>query len=192
MNYIVKDLMVPISEYATVSEGATLFEAVLALEEAQVNFDRSKYHHRAILVLDKNNQVIGKLSQLNVLRALGDEADRDRSGKISRLGEFGFSPQFVGIMEAKYRFAGRSFKEICAAPANLKVENFMKATSPGEYVDEDAPLETVVPQFLYGRHLSLLVTGKQGDIIGILRLSDVFAAVFHMMEESQQGNKPAT
>ena len=46
MNYIVKDLMVPISEYATVPVGATLFEAVLALEEAQLNFDRSKYQHR--------------------------------------------------------------------------------------------------------------------------------------------------
>ena len=33
--YLIKDLMVPISEYATVPEGSTLFEAVLALEKAQ-------------------------------------------------------------------------------------------------------------------------------------------------------------
>lgn len=188
MDYIVKDLMVPISEYATVSVGATLFEAVLALEEAQVDFDRSKYHHRAILVLDQNSQVVGKLSQLNVLRALGSEADKKQSEKISRLNDFGFSPQFASNMEAQHRFAGRSFKEICAAPANLKVENFMKATTAGEYVDENAPLETVIPQFLYGRHLSLLVTREEEGIIGVLRLSDVFAAVFHMMEESQQAH----
>lgn len=31
---IVKDLMVPLEEYATVHEGATLYEAVLALEKA--------------------------------------------------------------------------------------------------------------------------------------------------------------
>ena len=186
MNYIVKDLMVPIAEYATVSVGATLFDAVLALEEAQLNFDRSKYHHRAILVLDENNQVVGKLSQLNVLRALGAEVDRKQAEALSALDGFGFSPQFVSSMEAKRRFAGRSFNEICTASAGMKVENFMKATTPGEFVDEEAPLESVVPQFLYGRHLSLLVTGKSGDIIGILRLSDVFAAVFHIMGESQQ------
>ena len=49
MEYIVKDLMVPISEYATVAKGSTLFEAVLALEKAQEEYDHSKYHHRAVL-----------------------------------------------------------------------------------------------------------------------------------------------
>lgn len=189
MNYIVKDLMVPISEYATVSLGATLFEAVLALEEAQLNFDRSKYHHRAILVMDENNQVVGKLSQLNVLQALGAELDSKQVKKVDRLAEFGFSPQFISTMEARQRFSGRSFRDICAAPANMKVENYMKATSAGECVDENTYLETVIPQFHSGHHLSLLVTGEGGDIIGILRLSDVFAAVFHMMEESQQANQ---
>ena len=33
--FLVKDLMVPISEYATVSQGSTLSEAVSALEKAQ-------------------------------------------------------------------------------------------------------------------------------------------------------------
>ena len=36
-SYTVKELMVPLSEYATVSEDATLYEAVLSLEEAQEN-----------------------------------------------------------------------------------------------------------------------------------------------------------
>ena len=41
MSYIVKDLFVPISEYATVPKGSTLFEAVLALEKAQEEFEHS-------------------------------------------------------------------------------------------------------------------------------------------------------
>ncbi|MDY6831223.1 MAG: CBS domain-containing protein [Thermodesulfobacteriota bacterium] len=182
MNYLVKDLMVPISEYATVPVGATLFEAVLALEEAQLNFDRSKYQHRAVLVMDGNNHVVGKLSQLNVLHALGADVDNREIKTIRQLDRFGFSPQFISAMEARRRFAGRSLKDICAAPAAMKVEQFMKATTPGEYVDENATLESVIPQFVYGAHLSLLVTGN-GEIVGILRLADVFAAVFHAMEE---------
>jgi hypothetical protein len=46
----VKDLMIPLSEYATASEDATLNEAVLALEKAQNNFQKGKYKHRAILI----------------------------------------------------------------------------------------------------------------------------------------------
>ena len=40
--YKIKDLMVPMSEYATVSEEATLYEAVLALEKAQEEFDHTR------------------------------------------------------------------------------------------------------------------------------------------------------
>ena len=37
----VRDLMVPLSDYATVSEQATLYEAVMALEQAQIKFDKN-------------------------------------------------------------------------------------------------------------------------------------------------------
>ena len=69
-SYIVKDLMVPLSEYATVHDDATLYEAVLSLEKAQAEFDHSRYRHRAILVLNNKNKVIGKISQLDILKAL--------------------------------------------------------------------------------------------------------------------------
>jgi hypothetical protein len=39
--FCVKELMVPLSEYATVPEGSTLFDAVLALEKAQEEFDHT-------------------------------------------------------------------------------------------------------------------------------------------------------
>ena len=66
----VKDLMVPLSGYATVSEEANLSEAVKSLKKAQGEFDQTRDRHRAILVIDKNNKVIGKISQLDVIKAL--------------------------------------------------------------------------------------------------------------------------
>ncbi len=56
----VKDWMVPLDEYATISEDATLHEAVLALEGAKERFDVKGCRHRAVLVLEKNGRVIGK------------------------------------------------------------------------------------------------------------------------------------
>jgi hypothetical protein len=66
----IKELMVPLNEYATVSENATLADAIQALDHAQETFCQNKYRHRAILVLDKNQQPMGKIGQIDALRAL--------------------------------------------------------------------------------------------------------------------------
>ena len=55
-NYKVQDLMVPLSEYATVTEKATLYDAVNALEKAQEDFDHTRYRHRAVLVFPSWNE----------------------------------------------------------------------------------------------------------------------------------------
>ena len=57
----------------------------------------------------------------------------------------------------------------------------MQTPSEGEYVSEDTSLDTAVHQLITGHHLSLLVTQNK-KIVGILRLSDVFAATFHAMK----------
>ncbi len=96
-NYIVKDLMVPISEYATVPEEATLYESVLALEKAQEQFQQSRYSHRAVLVLDKNKRVIGKLSQMDFLCALEPrDANLDQ---IRKFKQYGFTRKAVALQQ---------------------------------------------------------------------------------------------
>ncbi len=120
-SYTVKDVMVPISEYVSVPEGSTLFEAILALEKAQEDFDHSKYRHRAVLVLDKNKRVVGKLSQLNVLRAL--ELGREKMNKVDEIGQFGFTLKFINDLRIKYRNNETSLETICSKPAKMKVED---------------------------------------------------------------------
>jgi hypothetical protein len=40
-----------------------------------------------------------------------------------------------------------------------------------------------IHQLIIGHQQSLLVTDKSNEIVGVLRLSDVFAAVFHKLKE---------
>lgn len=181
-DYRVKDLMVPISEYATVSKGSTLFEAIQALEKAQEVFEYSKYTHRAILVLGGDRQVIGKLSQLDVLRAL--EPKDLKLETIAELGQFGFTDRFIRKLQTERRLQGEPLRELCLNAARLHVEDFMQSPAEGEYVEQDAPLDTAVHQLVLGGHLSLLVT-DDSKIVGILRLTDVFAAVFHIMKDAE-------
>ncbi len=155
-NYSVKDLMVPLSEYATVPKGATLYEAVLALEKAQEDFNHTKYHHRAVLVLDTDKNVIGKLSQLGVLRAI--EPKNEQTDKIDDISHFGFSEGFVNTMREQYRLDGAMLGNIGKTAMNVKVEDFMKAPSEGECVEEGSSLEAAIHQLVSGLRLSLLVT----------------------------------
>jgi len=177
----VKDLMVPLEEYATVSQEATLFEAVVALEEAQNKLDRTryKYLHRAILVYNKKGRIVGKVSQHDVLRAL-EPAYLDL-GDPGRLSRAGFSPQFLKSMLEHQPLWQSPLRDICGKAAQIKVKKFMYKLTKGEYIKETATLEHATHHLIMGHHHSLLVTrGK--DIVGILRLTDVFAEIFGIMK----------
>lgn len=182
-DYLVKDLMVPLSEYATVNEEATLFEAVLALEKAQEAFDHTQYRHRAVLVLDHDQRVIGKVGQVDVLNALEPQAaDLD---EIKALSQFGFSDRFIQELRIKRQMGRGKLKELCLATAKMPVKAIMQAPAEGEIIDRDEPIESAILQLRLGGHIGLLVTDEAQRIIGILRLTDVFAAVFHVMKECE-------
>ena len=181
-SYLVKDLMVPLSEYATVTEDATLYEAVLSLEEAQEKFEdrHTRYRHRAILIFDKDGQVVGKLSQLDVLRALEPKYQKMIQGE--GLHRFGFTKDFEESILEDYHLFASPLDDICRKAGEQSVKKFMYTPSEVEYVSEDASLDVAMHQFIMGHHQSLLVTAGE-KIVGILRLTDVFAAVFHKMKE---------
>ena len=57
----------------------------------------------------------------------------------------------------------------------------MRAPTTGEYISADATLGEAIHLLIMGDHQSLLVTRGE-SIVGILRLTDVFAAIFHTMK----------
>lgn len=178
-NYLVKDLMVPISEYATVTVGTSLLEAIRVLEQAQEAYTVSKYQHRAILVLNPAGQVVGKISQLRALKAI--EGDHEFNQEIDEMRKFNFSEAYIAQLRDKFRSRKIIIEEsTLRETAAKKVEEFMQAPTPGEYVSEDCSVDTAIHKLVAGTHLSLLVT-RNKDIVGVLRISDVFAAVFHEM-----------
>ncbi|MCP4682034.1 MAG: CBS domain-containing protein [Desulfobacterales bacterium] len=179
--YLVKDLMVPLSEYATAPEDATLYEAVLALEKTQDAFKDVKHPHRAILVMDKNGKVIGKIAQIDILEAL----EPKYSEIISRqngLASYGFSKKFMENMMSAYNLWDSPLKDICRKALDIKVSRFMYTPTEGEYVGEEATLDQAIHQLIMGRHKSLLVTRGE-DITGLIRLTDVFEVISQLTKE---------
>ena len=178
-SYIAKELMVPLAEYATVYDDATLYQAVLALEKAQGDFDHTRYRHRAVLVLDKENKVIGKLSQLDVLKALEPKYNGMLKGEGMQ--RFGFTKSFMTSLLKDYHLFERPMKDICQKAGRQNVKIFMYTPSEREFVGADETLDKAIHQLVLGHHQSLLVV-ERSEIIGVLRLTDVFAAVYHTMK----------
>ena len=65
----------------------------------------SKYQHRAVLVLDENGRVVGKISQLRALKAI--EPDFKADAEIERLKEFNFSDNYIAQLRDLYRSHGK-------------------------------------------------------------------------------------
>jgi CBS domain-containing protein len=170
----VKELMIPLSRYATVSEDATLGEAVKSLKMAQEEFDQTRDKHRAILVSDSNNQIVGKLSQLDVIRSL--EPKYLKFDDRKSLSRFGFTKSYMDSILKEHHLWEKSLDDICEKSAKIIVKTIMYTPTEGEIVTEDATLEKAIHQLVMGRHQSLLVT-RDKKIVGILRLTDVFREI---------------
>ena len=176
----VKDLMVPISEYAAVRVGTSMLDAIWELEKVQEAFTSSKYQHRAILVLDHNDTVVGKIGQLRILKAVETRYDLD--GELENLSSFKFSEGYIDGIREQCRLQGPILnEESLRSAAEKKVEEFMQQPTPSECVSEDSSMDTAIHRMVAGTHLSLLVT-RESKVVGVLRIADVFAAVFHEMQ----------
>ena len=178
----VRELMVPLSGNSTVSQNASLADAVKALKLAQKEFDQTRDRHRAILVSDENNKIVGKLSQLDVIRSLEPKYLKfDNRKELSR---FGFNKDYMDSMFREHHLWDDSLDDICEKASKIIVKNIMYTLTEGEYVKDDASLEEAIHQLVMGRHQSLLVTSGK-DIVGILRLTDVFREIANRISACQ-------
>ena len=170
----VKELMVPLEEYATVPREATLREALLALEKAQMTLDPSRHKHRAILVLDESGKVVSKITMKNILVAL-----EPNYGKVESMGVLersGYSPDLIRSMLEDNALWTEPLQFVRERATKLKVADFIQALSEGEYIDDNATLGEAIHQLVVYPYHSLLVTSGD-EVVGILRLSDVFTKI---------------
>jgi CBS domain-containing protein len=170
----VKELMVPLEAYATVSKEATLREAVIALEKAQMTLAPSQHLHRAILVLDEYGKVVSKIIMKDILVAL--EPNYGKVEGMEVLERSGFSPDLIKDMLEHNALWAEPLQFFGERAARLKVSDFIQAPSENEYIDENATLGEATHQLIVQPYLSLLVTSED-EVVGILRLSDVFTKI---------------
>ncbi len=168
----IKDIMLPLDDYAVVSEDATVLEAIYALDEAQKKLAPGKQPSRAVLVIDQSGKVVGKIGQLAFLKGL--EPKYNDMGDLGVLSRAGLSADFITSMMENLRLWKDSFFDICRRARTTQVKDIMRPVT--ESIQVDAPFSQAIHRIVMYQTLSLLVT--QGDkVVGILRLSDLFEEI---------------
>ncbi|UCC79711.1 MAG: CBS domain-containing protein [Candidatus Zixiibacteriota bacterium] len=169
---LVRDLMVLLDDYAVVSKDASLLDAVLALEKAQENLPPDRQPHRAVLVVDENKNVIGKIGQLAFLRAL--EPKYKIIKDFDKLTKAGVSSEFVSSMMEHFRLFEVGLDDLCQKARSILAGEVMHPVE--ESIDEKASLSEALHKMVIFQTLSILVT-KNKKVVGLLRLSDLFEEI---------------
>jgi len=175
--------MVSRDDYATVSQNATIYEAILALEKAIELYQESPHFHRAVLAVNDENRVVGKVTLWVILRSL--EPKYDEVGDPSAMSRFGFTASFIESMMESQGLWKESLDTMCGHAAGIRVKDIMYRPSEGEYVSPEAPLSQGIHQLIMGHHRSLLVTDGQ-RVVGVLRLVDVFWEVCRRIKAAKE------
>jgi CBS domain-containing protein len=164
----VKDIMVPLSRYGVVNESATLLDALLEFDKSMEKRDRRRQPPRAILVVNDDGRVVGKIGQMAFLRAL--EPKHNILADMSKLSSAGVSEQFIASVTEHYKFFQEDLHSMCARARHIRLKDIMHPLT--EHIDESATLSEAIYRFVVWDTLSILVT-KGDDAVGLLRLSDL-------------------
>lgn len=174
---LVKDLLIPLKDCAAIDAEASLSDAALALTQFQPESAESPsgYSHPDVLVYGKGCKIFGKINQTDLLRGLEPRYNQP-GAQGSRKTTGGFSRNFLRSLIRRFSLWDKPLEEICRNAAQLRVKDCTELAQKGEYVEADDTLDVAVNQLVLGRQQSLLVTQNK-QIIGILRLADVFQEV---------------
>ena len=174
----IDELMAPLKEYAVVSGEATLQEALKALDTVREKVNWRKFKHRAVLVTDKAGRLVGKVRPVEVIANL-DPGYR----KLERPTETAGSDLSLAALKSmigKHRLWRSSLEETCRQAALTPVKEIMHRFTDSEFIPIETPLAEAIHNMIVGRRLSLLVT-RGGEVVGVLRLTDVFTEVSGMI-----------
>lgn len=174
----VKELMIPISDYATVHEDASMSEAIRAFENEKKRYGKAPYRHHSLVVIDSNRHVVGRLSQVDMMHAL--EPRYNELGKSRWIGKSVLSRKVLTTLREQFQLWEQPLEVMCQAVCTAKVKDHMQEPTEGEFVSETDTLNIAAHRIVMGHHHSLLVT-RDKVIVGILRSTDLFNALYDMM-----------
>jgi CBS domain-containing protein len=161
--------MIPIADYVTVNETDTLVDVLQALESARQANARA---HRDAIVLDDKGEFLGKVTMIDIFRAL----EPNYKKMMSKSGAGTLTKAFVMEAVKAFNLWIEAEADICRRGTRKTVADVMYTPRSVEFLQEDDTLEKALNLYVMGIHQPLIV--KRGDrATGVLRFGDMFEVV---------------
>jgi CBS domain-containing protein len=176
----VKDILIPLSEYAVTSPDKPLREAVPALRKIYCQVEDGKCTeagHRTILVVDDSGKLVGILDFKCILKVLIPEIAGGLTAKLEALGvSIAFAQaDSADLDETRLGFRARVIKN-----AETKVKDVM-LTIKGT-IDSEAGLVKAL-KMIYDNKITVLPVYEGDKLVGVVRDSDLFLTVADILME---------
>lgn len=166
---LIKTVMTPLLDYVTIKETDTVYDVFQVLEK---NKSDRRNSHRDVIVIDDNGKFKGKVTMLDIFRAL--EPNYKKLFKNYKDGTL--TKDYVINAMRDFNLWMEPIKSICERGANIKVAEIMHVPVDFEYLQEDDSLEKALHEYVMGVHQPLIV--KKGDTVtGVLRFGDLFEVI---------------
>jgi len=166
----VRDIMIHIDDYSKVYENDTVQDAIENLISSFNKFISSgrimETGHRSLLVLDADEQVVGILSIMDLIRSL-------RPAYLSAT-----KPSTADSMQYSYMFWEGLFTTQVKTLAGKKVGEIMSETP--RQVDQDMNLMEIANLMFTSQIRRMLVTDK-GKIVGVVREQELFFEIANII-----------
>jgi CBS domain-containing protein len=175
----VSALMIPLDDYATIGPEATLYDAVVRLEACDEKLDNDRVIHRSVLVLDDSKEVVGILTQFEMIRAL--EPKYTGIAKYGFLSHHGVNVDFIRSLVKDQGLWQDTLENICSTASHIHVADVMDEPHPEMFVPADSSLDEAMHQMVMGRLPNLLCT-EGGKVAGVLRIADAFDHVCRLIK----------
>ena len=168
---LVKEIMIPISDYVTVQKSDNLTEVLRAIEKRRIT-DQG-HAHRDAIVVDENGRFVGKVTMIDIFRSLEPNY---RKPKKEEERQQTLTDAFVQNAVKDFKLWLEPVESVCERGGKVTVAEAMHIPEKSEYLKEDDSLEKAMNCYVMGVHQPLIVR-KGDDVTGILRFGDVFEIV---------------
>lgn len=177
----VKEIMIPLAHYATVSEDSNFHETVLALKLAQSHFGQPHDTPRTILVFDNEAKIAGQIDYWSLLKAM--EPRYATMGYPRQIIDRECSDcEFPDSVRRTYGLWREPLHELCTKSAEVTAREMMRPITATECIEEQAPVEEAINGMIM-RHLGLMVVTQGGEAVGVIRLTDVADKILYRIED---------
>ncbi|GBF33542.1 CBS domain containing protein [Desulfocucumis palustris] len=156
-----EQIMVPLNDYNTISENATVYDAIKVLKESFHRDGRAWYGHRSVIATDAKGQPTGILTLRGILQAAGlRDMEKDLDFKTESWGWY-----YIKRLREESR---------------LSVRDVMQPLRLAQVRAQDGL--TDVARVMLKNKVNSVSVSKNGKTIGIVRPIDVFMAVDEYFE----------